>query len=144
MKGWTNGWMNVLSSNCCYVVGAFPRHLLGCSQYHRIRLSLCLYLPFGSFVIPAFIFTHYMRVSKCLHENPHTKWIKSSKWCGERERWRARSHARILLTDFHQFSFPFYTAFYGNELNIKMVDSWLRYTHTHQTYHSARFRYTQI
>lgn len=76
-------------------------------QSHTRSLSLSVF----RFVMPAFIFTHYMRVSKCLHENHDVACMRAYE----------RTHARTKHTDFRWFLFRF--IFYGNELNIKMVDS---------------------
>lgn len=73
---WTNDWMNECSFVKIVVVVVLlevlflsPFARLQSLQSHTRSLSLSVF----RFVMPAFIFTHYMRVSKCLHENPYTQ-----------------------------------------------------------------------
>lgn len=142
----TTEWMNVLSSKsllllCCWRC-FFSRHLLVCNPYNR-TLALYLYLSFDS------LCQHFYLHIICVCRNVCTK-IRTHKV--DKVVWRAWAPTRSLtctntpLAGFSSVFIPFYTVFHGNELNIKMVDSWLRYTHTHKPNqrHSERFRRTDI
>lgn len=139
-----NEWMFFRQNRCCCCVvgGAFS--LAICSfAIPTIALALYLYLSFDS--LCQHLYLHII----CVCRNVCTK-IRTHKV--NKVVWRAWAPTRSLtctntpLAGFSSVFIPFYTVFHGNELNIKMVDSWLRYTHTHtpNQRHSERFRRTDI